>query len=527
MAIIQSLFNGTSFSPYAGQNMLNAMRNSSQTSSTTKSSSFSPASAISSGNSAISGAVSAGKSAVSAANDAVSAGNAAVSNGRDAVNSAMGAVADGRNAISDASSILDAVRSGGDQVQQEITNINNSAGQIGRDADAIRSAADLTGSFVPLISNQAGAVNDAAIGLRGNADDIRNLVQGLTPYEDQMKSYASQLWDQGTETYNRGVGFYDNAEALLAMDKSVGGLVSQYIDIINGYDPTLKVEQAATDTALAHKNANDAMTRDLARRGINGSSGAAIAARQNLAATYEAALAGAKTTARNQALQDQKVALDDAMRHVMELAGQGDSTTRSGAEMQNAGQGALRDAEGVRKDMIAGQGEAANIDKAAADLFNSAGELFGTAAGVAGKSGELYGTAGNLTSNQADLYKKAADALNAFLGVQNDAERNVQSAYGNLNDSNKILQTAYGNMNDSQKILQGAYGQLQTAYGTLERAQEGTADYYSKLFGTMLNSGGAGGAGGGGVQIVNNDQYNAERLMRDAEFHSTYEKNRS
>lgn len=550
MAVIQSLFNSSSFSPYAGQNMLNAMRASSQGASFGASPASIPGSTISSGNAAASGAVAAGNSAVSAANGAVnagrdavaygngaiSAGNAAVANGLDAVNAAQNSVQDGKNAVSAASGVMDLVRDSGGQVQQSITNINNLAGTVGNDADSIRNMAGLSASFVPLISNQANVVNNSALGLQGSANDIREVVKGLTPYEDQMKSYASQLWDQGSETYRRGVGFYDNAAALLAMDQSVGGLVSKYIDIINGYDPTFKVEQAATDTALAHKNANDAMTRDLARRGVNVSSGAALAARQNLAATYEAALAGAKTTARNQAIQDQKVALDDAMRHVMELAGQGDATTRNGAEMQNAGQGALKDAEGVRNDMVNGMNIAASIDKGAADLFVAAGDMFGKAANVAGTSGELYGAAGKLTTDQADMYKKATDALNAFLGVQNDAERNVQSAYsnlndsnkalqsayGNLNDSNKILQSAYGNMNDAQKILQSGYGNLQTAYGTLERAQEGTAGYYANLFRTLQS-----GGGGGGVQIVNNDEYNAERLMRDAAFHSTYDKNNS
>lgn len=249
------------------------------------------------------------------------------------------------------------------------------------------SQADKINSVAENIGNQAGAVSDWASKVGATADS-------LTPYAQSMKDYASSVYGQGQTLVDQG-------NQLLGTWSNFAPLVGKYTESLKSLDPNNKVSMAAHDVQSSFRNTQGQNTRALSRMGVDPSSGAFQAQKAQWDQALATALAGAKTRARNQGLQEQINALASGL-------GVGSNLAQAGAQIGVQGTGAMSQAG----DLLGG----------AANIINQQGGLYGTA-------GQLAGTAGNLMNSQAGVYQSAGSlqqaagqlALNLGLQTQQQA----------------------------------------------------------------------------------------------------------
>jgi hypothetical protein len=262
----------------------------------------------------------------------------------------------------------------------------------------MQSQADKMGAAADNVGKQAGIVSDYAGKVSGVADS-------LTPYAQSLKDYADGVFGQGQTLVAQG-------NQLLGTWENFAPLVGKYTSALQSLNPNNQVSLAARDVQSSFQNTQGQNTRAMSRMGVDPSSGAYQAQKAQWDQALATALAGAKTRARNQGLQEQITALANGLNL-------GSNVTQAGAQIGTQGAGLMANAGDL-------MGNAANV-------LNSQGGLYNTAGGLANASGQLSGTQADIFQGNAALQQSAAQlALN--LGAQThqqqmQAQQLLQNAY--------------------------------------------------------------------------------------------------
>lgn len=286
---------------------------------------------------------------------------------------------------------VNAANQAGAQVNSSILNMNQNAG---------------------LATNAAYSMSGSISNVQDNARLVNQQAGALLPYASTLRGYADTMWDQGTGLVGRGNSVLNTGSDIMNLNAGAGGIAGDYVNWLNSVDPNKYVSGAASDVQSSYSNASGQLDRSLSRSGV--SSGRALSMKEQFAQGLAAALAGAKTRARQQGLADKGKALTGAMEAARGMFETGGNLTRTGVESQTA---------------------AASSQSSAANIEGQAGSLYGQA-------GALHGQAGQLQGAQADAYTRAGQAYGAAgqLAIGN-ADMMVK-AYGNVTSANNALSEA-------------------------------------------------------------------------------------
>ena len=311
--------------------------------------------------------------------------------------------------------------------------------------DAIANANNQV-SRINMFANQAGQsagnISGAITNVNAAAGDVRNIAGALTPYANQLNTWGQDVYGQGLNLYNQGQQYLTGGSDIMNMNADAGGLTGAYIKALQAIDPDRYVAGAASDTQSAFSNAMGQMQRGLARQGVDASSGRGQAMMRQWAQAAAAALAGAKTRARQVGITERLKALDAGTATARELAATGTNIQGAGMNAQAAGGSML---------------------KGAADVIGTQGQLTGTA-------GQLYGTAGQLSGTQANAYTNAGQLS------QGAGQLGVQAGQLGVN--------AAGQVADAQMKAGMYYAQVAQGYGQLA----GSGGLANALFGNNTSS---------------------------------------
>lgn len=313
-------------------------------------------------------------------------------------------------------------------VKKYLNNAQSSlSSATGRNAQAAASAATIS-NYTPKIAGAADAVRGQAQATIPLAGKTEAAVDALSPYAAALKSYGDQLFNEGASMVESGRGLEGFGKALFGMDASGGGLIGQYIDNIMQYDPELKVSQAASDVQNAAENAQAQNDRNLARRGVNSSSGAALVARENAARTLAAILAGAKTNARQAAQNEQNTALRNALADAASLFDKGIEAQRAGAGVQGLGADTTGKAADVQKDIVNGLTQVAGIRESIANMFGKVGNILGEAGANEARAAAAMRDSAGVDAQIAGYYDKLHNTLKQNGGFVSGGSQVVNSA---------------------------------------------------------------------------------------------------
>lgn len=336
----------------------------------------------------------AGRAAAAYQNSADSAASGAVGSAQGGVNAANAAAAN---------------------AQASITNMNQYAGQAAQSAAGI-------GTAITNVNNAAGQVNQSAA--------------ALTPYASQLNGYGQQVYNQGLGLYNYGQQYLTGSSDILGLNANAGGLTGQYINALMSIDPNRYVSAAASDVNSSYGNARGQMERELARSGVSGG-GRSAALNQQWAQAMAAALAGAKTRARQTGNNERLTALGSGLTAAQGMAGTGGTLSAQGVQAQATGGGLVNQAAGV----VANQGT----------LYGQAGSLYGTAGSLGGTQANAYTNAGQLTQGAGQLGISAAglqvNAASALASAQQTAAQyyaQVSQGWGQLAGTGGLVNAIFG-----------------------------------------------------------------------------------
>ena len=229
-------------------------------------------------------------------------------------------------------------------------------------------------SGVQAILNGWPAIDRAVGDMRGAADS-------MLPIADTMRGMGDALFDSGTKVTEQALATLGTGLGFINMDSSASPLVAQAIKLFGEFDPDRYVAGAAQDVQAQGDAARRQGARNLARMGVNPTSGAALA----LDKLYDRSLAVAKAAAMTRARERGRTDQANAFQNL--LVNNANTFLQTGGQLAQIGTSAR--AQGVN----AQQG----------------------AAGVLGDAGRLYGAAGNLG---LDYDKTLMGAYNALAGLQ-------------------------------------------------------------------------------------------------------------
>lgn len=277
------------------------------------------------------------------------------------------------------------------------------------------------------LNTNAALATGAAQGMSGNIFNVEQQAglvnqqgKAMLPYADTLKGYANTLWDQGLNVVGQGNSIIGSGNDILNMNAGASGLSGDFVQWLNSIDPNSYVSSAASDVQSSAVNAQGQMDRSLSRSGV--SSGRSMSLKQQFSLGLAAALAGAKTRARQQGLADKGKALSGALASAMDMFKTGGDLVNTGLQSQTA----------------AGQNQtsAANIEGQAGQLFGQAGQLQASAGQLRGQqaeafnaAGRLYGAAGELSLNNASNLIKAYGSATAAQQALAEAEQRAAMFY--------------------------------------------------------------------------------------------------
>lgn len=302
--------------------------------------------------------------------------------------------AGGAAAAADATKYLQEAK---DAYNASITNANAGLSAIQAGGATVQADLDKARSSAAGITDQVAGVNKAADQIATESDAFRQ-------YAYLLGLYGGEMYGQGKSVADQGQGILGIGNSLLNLDGSTA-LGSEFLRIYNALRGDNAASRAAADVQSSYANAYGQLVRDIARRGGSGTSGNALALKQQLQQSLATALAAAKTRARQQGLVDQASMLD-------KITSAGNSILSSGATVFNSG--------------VQAEAAGASATKSASDVQS---ELVSALA----KSGELRASGGNLLAQQASAYTSAA-------GVDANYLNTLRSAYGDVTQAN----TEYG-----------------------------------------------------------------------------------
>lgn len=298
----------------------------------------------------------------------------------------------------------------------------------------------------------AAAMGQDISSIRGTAAEVKQQAYNIQPYALTLQSYGDQLMNHSDDIIRSGKGLLGMSDQLLGLDASAGGIIGEYVRNVLGYDPDRKVASAAADVQQSFDNAKAQNRRDMARRGINPSSGAAKNQERLMSQYLAAALAGAKTNARTTGLQEQTTALRNALADALGMRATADQDLATG--------------KGFMDSAITAQKGAADVQRSVADALAESGSLFASAASAGAAQA-------NALTNAAQVFTQNAGAINSYLG-------NLVNAAGNVSKA------------------QMEYGAYQADVAEGYAAYQAYQDYLStERFKASVGSGGS--AGGSGI----------------------------
>lgn len=351
---------------------------------------------------------------------------------------------------------LSPLATNGADIQDYLTSATENAQRINQFA---RQAADAAGG----ITNQVNAVN-------ASADRITNIAEELGGLSPLLQEYGQSMFRTGGGLIDYGRGFLDQAQALMNMDASGGGLIGEYISAISAIDPNKYVAQAAADVTAAFANQMAQQNRELARSGVDAGSVRSAALAQQLGQAQATATAASKFRARQTGNAERLAAMRGAAADANMLAGTGSGIVGAGISAQNAGAGAIANAANV----LAQQGA---LNSSAASAQANAGQLLAAQANAYTNAGQLETSAGNLQLGAAG---KALD--NAALRVN---AANAQT--GAANAQTNALQTAIANAN-AQANVEGRQIDVQNAWLQANNQQLQAANLQNTVYGQQINA---------------------------------------
>lgn len=310
-------------------------------------------------------------------------------------------------------------------------------------------------------------IQDRYNALLNDASTVRSLA---TQYAPGMRDYASSLSGMANTLWDQGTGLVGQGQSLLDLDASGGGLVGEYVSWLKSIDPDKYVSMAAADVQNAYNNTQGQMIRSLTRAGADASSTRTASFQQQFQQGLAAALAGAKTRARQQGNTERGAALAQAFGLASDFMTKGLSAQAQGAATQAQAAEVYSGAYSIESDAV----------KSAAAIEAQASELLG------------------MISNN---YKAAGELSSIAAGITLDSAKVIISAYGNVDSAYKALISAQSAQADYNAKMANTYASMS---GSRMRT----------LFGNYGGGGGGGSGSGGSVSI------NSGNTTRTASFYA-------
>lgn len=235
------------------------------------------------------------------------------------------------------------------------------------------SAVGSASSGVGAILAQSGSVNRGMEAIRESADQMR-------PIADKLQGYGDTLWGEGTQIMDSALKTLGVGEGFMDMDASSSPLVAEALKLYGEFDPDKYVAAASQDVQSQFDNARGQSERNLARMGVNPSSGAYAALQSQLQRSLATARAAAMIRARSLGKTEQATAFQNlVMNPAKEFLAQGGSLASQGANIQGQGAAAQSSAAGVLGDIANLEGSAAKLGL---DYGNSLQSAYNALAGM-------------------------------------------------------------------------------------------------------------------------------------------------
>lgn len=271
---------------------------------------------------------------------------------------------------------------------------------LGYQADADASMEDSVSAAQDGVNAATGGVDAARVAsgqVNNSIQNINRQANSLLPYASTLRGYADTMWDQGTNIVGTGNSILNTGTDILNLNTGASGIAGEYVNWLNSVDPNKYVSGAASDVQSSYGNVTGQMDRNLARSGV--SSGQSLSVKQQFHQGLMAALAGAKTRARQQGLADKGKALTGAMDAARGMFETGGNIVRTGVESQTA-----------------------------------AGSSQTSAANIEVQAGQLHGQAGQLAIGNADLMIKAYGSSTAANNALSLARAKAAEYYASVGE---------------------------------------------------------------------------------------------
>lgn len=314
-------------------------------------------------------------------------------------------------------SILDGYRNAGNSAIDAIV----SGGQYA--LDSAKGLLDLSKNTTNQAINTFGNLNNLASSLQGLGESIKPSPQALNAIDNAIAGYNESLGliDGNFDAIN---GIMANGEAMVNIANQLFGmqegdnLAGQYVSALKAIDPNRYVSMAASDVQNSYSNAQGQLERAMSRQGMSASAQAA-ALQKNWGNAMAAALAGAKTKARQQGISERLAAMGEAM-------GMAANIQKQGVDQKLGAANAHTNAVNARTSVLDAQTKAAatraEIEAQAYELqmkaLTSAGQMTQAAAEGLLNSVDSYNKAVGTNINAAEVFMKAQDAAAVYYSNQ-------------------------------------------------------------------------------------------------------------
>lgn len=206
--------------------------------------------------------------------------------------------------------------------------------------------------------------------IRGYGDQVAGLGGEMRPLAADIRALGGEIGNIGREINTTGTGLTGLGNDILNMNRgSSSPLVKALLGIFDSYSPDRLASLAGQDVANSFDTAEGQQKRNLARSGVNPSSGRYSALGKQLITSLATAKAAAKTRASMLGIDKQSDFINSVISALgRQIVGQGVSTQAQGASILGNAIGADQTAAGMLAQM--------------ASLFSSAASLEGTAANM-------------------------------------------------------------------------------------------------------------------------------------------------
>lgn len=286
------------------------------------------------------------------------------------------------SAVGAASSGLDAVISGG--------------GQIRADASSMR--------------DQASLVNAQGDSVNLTASEIAKLATTLSPYADKLGGYGDELDALSSLLVSQSNDNFGQASFLMGMNPNATGLAGEFMKHYGSLSPDKYVSRAASDVQGSADNALAQNERALARRGVNVGSGAGLGMRQQYSRMLAELTSAAKTKAWDEGNKAQGAFLE--------------KMTGAAKTFYDMGTGSMSQA-------LTAKGAAGDMQKGAAAIVQSQGDLLQSAGSLQASAGQLFATSANIFGSAANVENDYLDSLSSAYKTLSGAWESAANYYLN------------------------------------------------------------------------------------------------